>query len=147
MQTVLTIASLVIATSVAFIGFQQYRLASAKFKLELFDRRYAIYKATQKYLSIILQKAHVEYSESITFLSETQDAFFLFGPEVAEYLEALYKRGIDLCSTAHQFEPLPVGPERSRMVEKNAELLKALTDELAHLKKVFEPHLSFNNWS
>ena len=147
MQTILTIASLTIAASVAMIGFLQYKLASAKFKLELFDRRYAIYKATQKYLSIVLRDAHVEYSESITFLSETQDALFLFGPDVAKYLDALYKRGIELCSTAHQFEPLPVGPERSRIVEKNAALLRALMDELDRLKKVFEPYLTFKEWS
>jgi hypothetical protein len=147
MQTLLTIASLIVAASVALIGFQQYRLASAQFKLELFDRRYAIYKATQKYLSIILREAHVDYSDSVQFLSETQDALFLFGPDVAKYLESIYKQGIELCSTAHQFEPLPVGTERSRIVEKNADLLSKLTSELTRLKKVFEPYLTFRHWS
>lgn len=41
-----------IALAVAFISFQQFLLAREKFKLDLFEKRMAIYNAVYTYLAV-----------------------------------------------------------------------------------------------
>lgn len=148
-----SIASVCIAAAVGIVGLQQYllarqqfRLAREKFKLDLFEKRFAVYKGTQKYLAEILRDGRLDLEESIQFLRETQDATFLFDHNIVEYLDSLYRRGVDLMTLNNKLEGVPVGPERNELCEREGKLLKELTDEIVQIKDVFAPYLRFKLW-
>ena len=146
MEYYVTIIATLMAAIVAWTGYQQYYLAKGKFKLDLFDKRFAVYKGVQEFLSIILRHAKYEISQLYDFRRNTQDAMFLFGNDIPEYIKMIDKKALAMRSYAHQYEALPKGPERSDLVEKETQLLTELTGELPRLQVVFSPYLSFAKW-
>ncbi len=52
-EYVFTILTIINALFVTFVIFMQYKLSKDKFKLDLFDKRYAIYEGTKKFLDKI----------------------------------------------------------------------------------------------
>jgi hypothetical protein len=49
--------TLVLAASVAIVAWLQWSVALNKLRLDLFDRRYKVYDATRKFLSVIIREA------------------------------------------------------------------------------------------
>ena len=141
-----TVASVLIAFAVACILYLQYRLARQKFKLDMFDKRFSVYKATQKLLTIILVKGELEQQALFTFRADTQDAVFLFGQDIPSYLERIDKQVLELMVIPSRSQDLPVGEERTRLCERKTELIGALMDELPRLKDIFAPYLKFAKW-
>ena len=139
-------SNVLIAASVAYIAYRQYGLAREKFKLDMFEKRFAVYKATQRFLTIILQDGRVDLEKLNEFRRDTQDAIFLFGQEIPTYLKRLDVQALDLMAINDELRDLPVGDERSRLCSKGSELLEALTGELPNLKSVFAQYLRFDRW-
>ncbi|PYJ41035.1 MAG: hypothetical protein DME80_14400, partial [Verrucomicrobia bacterium] len=50
------IGTLIIGIAVVVVAWQQRQIARHKLRLDLFDRRYKVYEATRKFLSIILRE-------------------------------------------------------------------------------------------
>ena len=65
--------TLLVAATVAWIGYQQYALGKARFKLDLFEKRFAVYKATEKFLSSSASPSRDDLAE---FRWDTRDALF-----------------------------------------------------------------------
>ena len=76
---VLICCNLLIAGAVALIAYRQYRLAGERFKLDMFEKRFAVYKAAQRFLTVIFRDAKVDLDKLFDFRRDTQDATFLFG--------------------------------------------------------------------
>ncbi|MBC8378484.1 MAG: hypothetical protein H8E62_04845 [Planctomycetes bacterium] len=135
-----------LAAIVAWTGYQQHKLAKERLKLDLFEKRFAVYKAAQRFLSIILRDANFKDGELFEFRGGTQDGTFLFGPDIPDYIAMLDKKALDMKTANMQLEGLPKSDERSELVGKEMQLLKELTDELPRLKEVFAPYLRFDTW-
>jgi hypothetical protein len=134
-----------VAVIVAWVGFQQYLLAREKFKLDLFEKRFAVYKATQKFL-VSLGSSEFGYDNTVQFLRDTQDAVFLFDQEIVDYLDTLYKKANTAIGVKFKYQHLPVGSERSVLCDQEMHLRLELGNELIRLKDVFAPYLKFKVW-
>lgn len=137
------IATLIVGFLVAFVAFQQWLVARHKLRLDLFDRRYKIYDATRKFLSVIVARADFEDSQLFEFYAGTSDAEFFFDADVVDYLAEIRKRSVDLRTHNKIFSPLPVGEERSRHVQGSHDQLVWLGEQLTSMKTVFAPYLGF----
>lgn len=131
---------------VTWTQVQQHKLAKEKFKLDMFEKRFAVYKGVQEFLTIILQEAKFDLDKLFEFRRKTQDSTFLFGKDITLYIDKIDKKALEMRTVAKQYEPLPVGPRRSELCEKETHLLRELTDELPRLKEVFAPYLRFDKW-
>jgi hypothetical protein len=140
-----SLVTLVIGCAVAYVAWQQWQVARHRLRLDLFDRRYKVYDATRKFLSIILREARFEDSQLFEFYAGTSDAEFLFDSHVVKYLEQVRKRAVDLCTHQKIYEHMPVGDERSRHVQAEHDDLLWLTDQLTAMTKVFSPYLGFSH--
>lgn len=129
------------AAMVAWVGLQQYRLAHERLKLDLWEKRYAVYKGAQTFLALVMKDGTTDLKELFGFLSDTQDAYFLFKPDMSQYLTNLYRKGVDLRSTRVLYQEKPAGEERTRLCEKEGRLLHELADDLEQLKQRFAPYL------
>ena len=147
--------SVLLVAIVAWTGYQQHNLAKAKFKLDMFEKRFAVYKGVQIFLTIILKEGKLNLfkeddEHSITpffeFRRKTQDSTFLFGKEIHQYIDGIDKKSLELSSVASMIKPLPGGQERSELCRKQTLLLRELIGELPKLKEVFAPYLRFDKW-
>ena len=135
-----------IALIAIYIAYQQHKTNRDKLRLDLFEKRYAIYKGIQKFLTLILRAGKTNYEELMQFNGETQDATFLFRDEIPAYIGDIYSKANDLIATTETYKPLPVGEDKSRLVKEATELTRWLTKQLPELKDVFAPYLKFEVW-
>jgi hypothetical protein len=93
-----SLGQLAIACAVGYIAWRQWKTAHDKLKLDLFEKRFAIWTSVQEFLNDILHNMDVDHPRISHFVWETNNAKFLFGSEVDEYLELIRKKAIDLIS-------------------------------------------------
>ena len=141
------IATLIVGLVAAFIAYQQYSIAHTKLKLDLFDRRYRIYEAARKFLALILQRATFDDKDLFEYYAGISDAKFLFPKEVTDYLKLISTRAVQMRTYARKYEHLPVGNERSALVDKESEELVWIGRQIIEFSSVFAPYMSFTNIS
>ncbi|MCE1164478.1 MAG: hypothetical protein LWX07_03640 [Bacteroidetes bacterium] len=100
------IISLIIAIIVAYIAYQQYKLAKFNTKKDLYERRLPVYKSVMQFISKANIKETLETNDCFLLLNETYEANFLFKNEVKDYIDILYKKGIELHMTYNMLENL-----------------------------------------
>jgi hypothetical protein len=131
-----------IALIVAAITLQQWRVAKAKLKLDLFDRRYKIFHQTWEILSEAATKGTREknYGLSTPFNNYIPEAKFLFGKEVEAYLHKAVKNWADL----HLYE---TEERQSTYAEKKSVVSGWFHDQADRgVKELFDPYLDFSKW-
>ncbi len=146
MDYYLTIIATLIATIVAWTGYQQHLLTKERLKLDLFEKRFAVYKGVQRFLSVILSNATYSLDEFFEFRRDTQDGTFLFGKDIPKYISEIDSKALKMKAKAEEFKDLPKGEKRTELVKQEIQLLSELTDELPKLKDVFAPYLRFDKW-
>jgi hypothetical protein len=120
MEYVLSGITLIIGAFVAFVGYQQYLVNRERFKLDLFEKRFAVYKVYR--------------------------SFFRTGDDIPNYIGQIDRAALELMSTTDGLNDIPVGEERSRMAQKKAEQIKSLVAQLPKLGEVFGPYLKLRSW-
>ncbi len=143
-MTATVIATVFLGIVASWIAVQQLRLARHRFRLDLFDRRYKIFDATRSFLSVILREATFKDSNLFEFYAGTSDTEFFFGPEIVAYLFDIRKRALDMRLSQKKYERLPVGEERSRLVDAEHQEAAWLNDQIVAITVVFRPYLSFS---
>jgi hypothetical protein len=132
-----------LAIIAAYIAYQQWKTNHLKVRHDLYERRLAIYFATMEFLSVVFGKAEASQAEMVTFLQKTREGYFLFGPDLGDYLNKLYNRAVDLRAqniTLNQTN-LPVGDERTRLAKENTELLKWFGGQFKISQKKFRKYM------
>jgi len=137
------LATCLVGVVLAFIALLQFKVAHDKLRLELFDRRYKVYAATKKFLVVIVRDAHFERSDLFEFFAATADADFLFDKDILDYLKQVADRATAMDVLQKKFDPLPVGDERSGLVDKEHVEFVWLTHQITGMSKVFAPYLSY----
>ena len=137
----------IIAIMGIYIAYQQFRINEQRLRHETYERRLAIYKAVQKYLSEMLREGTTTFQRTLEFYSEASEAAFLFDASVQDKIDEIYKQSIDMTAAYEKMYPsngspgLPVGEERSRVAEEHSRLLKWHMDELSSSKLFFAKKL------
>lgn len=136
-----------LAAIVTWTTVQQHKLAKERFKLDMFEKRFAVYKGVQEFLTIIsVQGGKFDLNQLFEFRRKTQDSTFLFGNDIPQYIDQIDTKASEMMATKEEYEPLPVGQQKHEMVEEANRLLAELIDELPKLKEVFAPYLRFDKW-
>jgi hypothetical protein len=118
-----SLSSLIIGAAVAYVAWRQWRTENERLIHERFDRRFAVYKATDDFI----RKAFtigVDDNDIFEFYSVTKEAYFLFDAALASYLEdevlakgnAIFSMG-DLSAVEDQAKLVSLVEERRELTE------------------------------
>ena len=94
-EYIFTTITILIGVFVAYTAYNQYRLSKEKFKLDMFDKRYGVYKNTQVFLTKILRDAKIEMEDIFEYRANTQDSVFLFKDDIPNYLQEIDKKAFE----------------------------------------------------
>lgn len=130
-----------VAIIAAIILYWQFRLEKRRFRMDLYDKRYAVYLATMQFLSSIAQDARVNQEELFKFLRNSKDKEFLFGKEVQEYLELLCKKGVRLNYLRKKSELERVEETRIKLVDEESDLVEWFAKQFEVSKALFAEYL------
>ena len=125
-----------IAVVTTYIAYQQWQTNKQKLILDRYDRRLKVYEEVRKILSIILRDANASYNDLLRFRTAVSEADFLFGSEIPEYIDEIYKRGIKLHSWNSQYRDANQSPPEGYDHKKVVDGMEA---ELTWLMEQFEP--------
>jgi hypothetical protein len=116
----------VIGVVTTIILVNQYRLERRRWRLDLFEKRYAVYRAALEFIYSMLRQGKCTPDSQGAFLDGTRDRGLFFEDEIREILDEVWKAGVDLEMHQFIFEDLPVGEERTRHVLAAAEIKTSL---------------------
>jgi hypothetical protein len=139
------IAALVVGSIATGIAYRQYRVAQAKLKLDLFDKRYAIFLETWTILSeaVIKGTRERQWGLATPFNNFLPQASFLFGQRVTSYLNTASKNWTSL----HAFEGDGAANLTPAQLEESKALRQWFEDEAKEgCRKVFGRYLNFERW-
>ena len=137
----------IIAVVGVYIAYQQYRINVQRLRHETYERRLAVYKCVQRYLSEILRDAKTTYARALQFNSDASEAAFLFDNSVQKKIDEIYKKSLDMIFTHEKMYPsdgstgLPVGEERTKVAEENIKLVKWHFEQLQESRPFFAKKL------
>jgi hypothetical protein len=138
----------IVALIVAVISWRQYLVARAKLKLDLFDKRYAIFQQTWEILSEVVTRGTREkaYGLATPFNNFLPQARFLFGKKIADYLYRASSNWTELYGLEGERVDV-AGDARQRNIARAHELkvwfLKEATDGC---RQMFDEYLDFDRW-
>lgn len=92
----------VLAVIGTWILVNQYRLERLRWKLSLYDKRYPVFLSTMKFIANIVRDHDVSNEGLMQFMRNSKDREFLFVDDVKNFMDELYKKGVDLCSEPHK---------------------------------------------
>jgi hypothetical protein len=118
-------------------------LARHKFRLELFEKRYKVYDVTANFPAAIVKRANFTEEELCTCIIGTRDAVFLYPKDIKDYLHEIRRRALEMRLLQTRFTTLPVGEERSKLVQMQIDEITWLSDQLTKLPDIFTPFLGF----
>ena len=133
----------VIAVVTTYIAIQQFRTNQAKFKLEMFEKRYAIYSEIKTYIQLSVREGTVTHGAILELNEQTHDVFFLFDESVDRYIAELRSNGARLIylNSCLSDQALGIGEERSRLAEESAQIHTWFGAQLEQAKQVFKRFL------
>ena len=117
----------IVGTTIAVL---QWKLNKARFRHELFEKRYAIFEATNTYLSSLINNAAKVEEDRISFLRNTKGAFVLFDKKIVDYLDELHTKSLQLHLHAQKNDN-----------DKETEVLLWLSEQIEKIDIVFEGQL------
>lgn len=134
-----------IAIVATYVAWQQWQTNRQKLILDRYDRRLRVYEEVRKILSIILRDAKASYADLLQFRTAVSEADFLFGPEIPEYIDEIYKRGVKLqywCGEYRDYtQEKPEGYDHKKVVDGMHSELTWLTEQFEPAKSKFKKYL------
>ena len=135
-----------VALIATVIAHQQSRTARNKLKFDLFDKRMAVYDCVREALGNAATHGNLSQEQQIVFLSSIQPAKWLFGPEVAMYLEKeLWHKIVDLELHNTLSKDNPNEEERVNHIHLRGEIMKWLMRQHEEFDKLCKPYLTLTH--
>jgi hypothetical protein len=132
-----------VAVIAALIAYQQVLVARQRLKLDLFEKRFAVFAAVRRFLSLILQDARVNMEHFHQYRAAVAEADFLFEPDITSFLKEIDQRALKLWARHEGLKEVPVGDQRTKLVSESSEDLKWLIERLPLLRPTFSPCFAF----
>jgi len=135
----------VVALIGAWIAFRQSETARNKLKLDLFDKRMAVYQSARKAIGTAATHGNLSQEQQIEYLQGVSPAQWLFGPEVFEYLnKTLWHKIVDL-ELHNSMSKGPDSAERTHHIHARADTLKWLVAQYSDFDALVGQYLSLSH--
>jgi hypothetical protein len=130
-----------------YIAYRQWRLSQNKLKLDLFDRRFAVYDAARMlFESIVNTSGNARDKELLKFPSVIREAKWLLNEEVAQYLDKqIFHKTIAFARLQAELDGIGVGEVRNKKAEEMAEIRLWFSAQHEELDKHFTPFLQLRH--
>lgn len=128
-----------------WIAYQQFQTNRAKLRLDLYERGFRVFDGVSEILATVLRDADLKIEDLRKFALSTNEAPFLFGPEISTYLGELRTKAAKLRALNDKLHEsrLPIGAERSQAAEENSRVLEWLIAPFDESRQRFAKYLDF----
>lgn len=140
------VATLAIGLIAGYIAWKQWETNRNKLKLDLFERRLALYEAAGNLIGHVITQARPTDEAMFKFLDETRSAAWLFDEDFAKYLESMYSNASILASLLAPGELVHEKKEtKAQQSEERKRLRKWFLAQGDELKQRARPFLKISH--
>ena len=142
------LATLAIALAATVFAGIQVLLAREKFRKDLFDERFKIYKAIEEFLAATIKHTGYDLESMQTFHEKTQTASFLFNEDILKLIEDLKTKAKTLSAIYSEIKEIPTDnmPARLEKAKKREVIFNEVFDMQHKLNEIFSPYLKYDLW-
>ena len=115
-------------------------------KLDLFEKRFAVFAAVRRFLSAIAAEGKFQMEQLFEYRRSVAEASFLFESDITTFIEEIDNHARRLWVVKEQDSVTPLGDEKARLAEEWGKEMMWLTEQLSELKPKFVPYLKFAVW-
>jgi hypothetical protein len=140
--------TLIIGGIAAAITYRQYKVAQAKLKLDLFERRFKIFHLTWVAVSDTVIRGTRDENHGLftPFNNFRPEAAFLFGSDIEDYVDELAHNWNELHALEVEKDDV-AGKDRNKNIARSSELKNWFFEQGSKgVKARFAPYLDFANW-
>jgi hypothetical protein len=138
----------VIGVTAAYVAWQQWKINRLRLMLEHYERRFRVYQGVMSFLALVLTGFRPEMDDIRKFMADTAEAAFLFGADIHEYRDEIYKRASALWSANEEYrdlrQPQSPGYDHNEIVNALKEQKIWFADQLRVAEEKFKPYLNVN---
>jgi hypothetical protein len=131
---------------VAIIVGQQFLLAKEKFKLDMFEKRFAVFNTLNLFIADTVVNSKVTAERIKKFNADTRTASFLFGDDIINLIEEVKKKGREMRFLDDTLQVMGVGGTRQKLLIEKESKKKELVDLGDNLRQAFLHYLKFKKW-
>ena len=135
-----------LAIILTVIVVQQFLLAKEKFKLDMFEKRFAVFNSLNLFIADAVVKPKVTAESIQKFSTDTQVASFLFENDILILIEEVKRKGREMRFLDDTLEVMGVGGTRQKLLIEKESKKKELTDVADNLRNAFSNYLKFKKW-
>jgi hypothetical protein len=134
----------IVAGCGVWIAAQQMLIARQKLNHDLFERRFAVYAATQNYFVACLNREGGTHEDTRAFYEATRAAPFLFDKKVNEFLSEVMERSIAM-QVFGKYRDRPTVPDYQNFLDTYHKAQLWIAGEYEKLTSRFQPSLNLSN--
>jgi len=141
------ITALCVGLLAAMIAGEQWKVARAKLRLDLFEKRYELFEILWSYLSAHVQDHGQIPEKSATLQNHIPQFYFLYGSAIGDFANEALTQGIKM-DTAKRVIEKNVGYSDAlrQYQQQTSDLYMWFATNATDLRKRFGPFLSFESW-
>lgn len=126
-----------------FIAWKQWDTNRKKLKLDLFEKRIAIYEAVKKAIAEIYTKGQTSPEMERNFLQGISGAKWVFPADLASYLDIeIWGTIVEIGRTCAEFQGAPPSEHRKLSIRQNADAKNKLGAQFSTIDAKFAPYLT-----
>jgi hypothetical protein len=122
------------ALIVAYIAVAQFFINRRQYRLALFEKRMVVFNSTMNMIASVLTSMKPTLDQCVQYMRETRDHELLFGPEVGDFINEVYKKAVALLTYNS------VGVNAAKQQE---EVVEWFNQQMGEARKVFLRYLDF----
>lgn len=132
----------IVAVFAGYVAVEQWTTARNKLRYDLFEKRFAIYEGARHFIGSIAGSGKVSHEDMFKYLSATNAANWIVGPEVKNYLEReLYKPAVELQCLHAELEGMLLGEARTKNIKRQTEITIHLNAQFEQMDRWFNSYL------
>lgn len=129
-----------IAIIAAYVAWQQMTTNRRKLKLDLFDRRYAVFESIGQFIGSILTSGRVGEGKGFQFLVDTKATKLLFGEDIAKFVSEVHQKSVHLHGLDAELDG-STGGTRTTNIKAQREIKDWYSKAFEGLEKRFSDYL------
>jgi hypothetical protein len=145
---IVSVGQLLTAVIVAGVGcyfaYHQKKIAKAKLRLDLFDKRFAVFNAAGTFLGTAIALGKVSRTDEAAFMIATLHASFLLSEELGSYLEEMLRRTAAASLIQSELEDARTDEEREKAKARFLTERQWLSAQINVLSAKFRPFLQLH---
>lgn len=122
------------------IGVEQWVLSKKRLQHELFERRIKLFEVITTHIANGISAGIFSNEEETRLLRDTKHARFIFGKDIADFVDEVYKKSVDLSFFTRREQQLN-GVALEEAIEKRRRVFEWFQAELNNIQNRFEKYL------